>query len=70
MIVMELVERILNIEKNNHYLIDLFIFVEGSLDNYLKANELRVPQLIQMCYEIAKGMAYLESCSVIHRYVN
>ncbi|CAF0835288.1 unnamed protein product [Adineta steineri] len=40
---------------------------QGSLSNYLKANELRVSQLTQMCYEIAKGMAYLESCNVIHR---
>lgn len=41
--------------------------LEGSLNNYLKANDLRVSQLTQMCYEIAKGMAYLESCNVIHR---
>ncbi|CAF2524438.1 unnamed protein product [Rotaria sp. Silwood2] len=43
-------------------------FVEkGSLSDYLKNNELRVSQLIQMCNEIAKGMAYLESNHVIHR---
>ncbi|UJR37690.1 hypothetical protein I4U23_030385 [Adineta vaga] len=40
---------------------------QGSLSNYLKKNELRPPQLTQMCYEIAKGMAYLESYNVIHR---
>ncbi|CAF1382169.1 unnamed protein product [Rotaria sp. Silwood1] len=40
---------------------------QGSLNNYLKTNEVRVPQLIQMCYDIAKGMEYLERRNVIHR---
>ncbi|CAF3729180.1 unnamed protein product [Rotaria sordida] len=40
---------------------------QGSLNNYLKNNELRVPQLIQMCYDIAKGMEYLEKHNIIHR---
>jgi serine/threonine protein kinase len=39
------------------------------LNNYVKKNELRVPQFIQMCYDIAKGMEYLEQCNIIHRYV-
>ena len=67
MIVMELVERIGKQEIFNSS--NLFLIIEGSLNDYLKANELRVSQLIQMCYEIAKGMAYLESSNVIHRYV-
>ncbi|CAF4182314.1 unnamed protein product, partial [Rotaria sp. Silwood2] len=40
---------------------------QGSLNNYLKNNDVRVPQLIQMCYDIAKGMEYLEKRNVIHR---
>ncbi|CAF0796613.1 unnamed protein product [Adineta ricciae] len=40
---------------------------QGSLDKYLKKQDYRVSQLIQMCYDIAKGMAYLEKCNVIHR---
>ncbi|CAF2069418.1 unnamed protein product [Rotaria magnacalcarata] len=40
---------------------------QGSLNNYLKDNDLRVSQLILMCYDIAKGMAYLEKRNVIHR---
>ncbi|CAF3398988.1 unnamed protein product [Rotaria sp. Silwood1] len=40
---------------------------KGSLRDYLKNNDFRVSQLIQICTEIAKGMAYLESNHVIHR---
>jgi serine/threonine protein kinase len=40
----------------------------GSLNNYLRSNDLRVSQLIQMCYDIGKGMEYLEKNNVIHRY--
>ena len=41
--------------------------LEGSLNSYLKANQVRPAQLIKMCYEISKGMAYLEKSNVIHR---
>jgi serine/threonine protein kinase len=41
--------------------------LEGSLNNYLRVNDLRVSQLMKMCYDIAKGMAYLEKNNVIHR---
>lgn len=44
-----------------------FIILGGSLNHYLKANDLRVSQLTQLCIDIAKGMAYLESNHVIHR---
>ncbi|CAF4352643.1 unnamed protein product, partial [Adineta steineri] len=40
---------------------------QGSLDKYLRNNDLRLSQLIQMCYDIAKGMEYLEQCNIIHR---
>ncbi|CAF0979554.1 unnamed protein product [Adineta steineri] len=40
---------------------------QGSLDKYLKNNDLRLSQLIQMCYDIVKGMEYLEQCNIIHR---
>lgn len=64
MIVMELVEGKFEIENS----LSLFVFcLEGSLNNYLRKNELRVSQLIQMCYDIAKGMEYLEKNNVIHR---
>ena len=67
MIVMELVERssvrLLNVDD----WILIFLSLEGSLNNYLKANDVRVYHLVQMCYDIAKGMAYLEENNVIHR---
>ncbi len=44
--------------------------LEGSLNNYLRVNDLRVSQLMKMCYDIAKGMAYLEKNNVIHRYMS
>ncbi|CAF1621235.1 unnamed protein product, partial [Adineta ricciae] len=41
---------------------------KGSLNTYLEKNrDICASKLTQMCYEIAKGMAYLESCNVIHR---
>lgn len=65
MIIMELIERMFYIELHLFYLKDNFL--EGSLNTYLKQHDVRVSQLIQMCYDIAKGMAYLEQHSVIHR---
>lgn len=63
---MELIERWFRLF---FYLIVLFCIdnLEGSLSDFLKNNDLRVSQLIQMCYDIAKGMQYLEKRNVIHR---
>ena len=67
MIVMEIVERSsVQLLKINDMIL-IFRSLEGSLNNYLKANDVRVYHLIQMCYDIAKGMAYLEENNVIHR---
>lgn len=67
MIVMEIVERSsVRLLKINDMIL-IFRSLEGSLNNYLKANDVRVYHLIQMCYDIAKGMAYLEENNVIHR---
>lgn len=66
MIVMELVEG-----RSTHFLQEIsfgiFSLAEGSLNNYLRKNDLRASLLIQMCYDIAKGMNYLEKQNVIHR---
>ncbi len=37
------------------------------MNSYLRANDVRVSQLMQISYDIAKGMEYLEENNVIHR---
>ena len=42
----------------------------GSLQEYLQCSErrsLKMPQLINMCAQVARGMAYLEENHYIHR---
>lgn len=69
MIVMELVESMSFHDSITFYWTEiLFFFTGGSLNSYVKENDLRVYQLTAMCCDIAKGMAYLESNNVIHRY--
>lgn len=66
MIVMELVEGKITRQWRMIFFV-WRIFLGGSLNNYLRKNNLRVSQLTQMCYDIAKGMEYLEKHNVIHR---
>jgi len=49
------------------HLDDILYYLAGSLNNYLRTNDLRVSHLMQISYDIAKGMEYLEKWNVIHR---
>jgi c-src tyrosine kinase len=65
MIVMEYIERSFYMRHADDCV--LVVTLGGSLHDYLKKNELRTVTLIHMCYDIGKGMAYLERSNVIHR---
>ncbi|PRP88137.1 tyrosine-protein kinase Fer-like isoform 2 [Planoprotostelium fungivorum] len=53
----------------DNYLMVLEYVSNGSLDNFLRKynHELEDEGLISMCYDIVKGMMYLQSKGVIHR---
>ncbi|PRP78612.1 potassium transporter [Planoprotostelium fungivorum] len=54
---------------NNQFLMVLEYVDKGSLDEYLKKSQkdLTDNHLIEMCFDIVKGMMYLQSRGVIHR---
>ncbi|PRP78848.1 fer (fps/fes related) tyrosine kinase (phosphoprotein NCP94) [Planoprotostelium fungivorum] len=64
------VVRLLGVTMHDDRVLMVLEFVEcGSLDNYLRKShrELTDNNLISMCFDIVKGMIYLQSKGVIHR---
>jgi len=59
--------RMIGVCKTTSVMLVLELAQLGQLNKYLKKSQLSIPNILELMYQVAKGMAYLESKNYVHR---